>query len=319
MKKTKKGFIDLNANIPNWNKKRQKGEIIPSEGCGPYYQGWWIKNLDEEDWFLKVFNQKGIPYRFYVELLLEYLAQMVGIRTVESKIVEVNKQLKTYGLISKDYRKKDCIIISGKEIVLNFLKHLEKSNLLEDYLGIKKVNELENANSEYNSLDCIWDALNYRYANFSNGKEIVANNMNEPAKRYTFLFLMMQSDFHLGNWEMIEQEKTAFLVPMYDMDMSFRTSFNDYAKNNSMKSYLTSTQDVYQDFSSFYFSLPEKDQIIIQNEILVLTPETIATAIDLMPKIYSIEMPNSMKETILQRYNEHYQKIIDITQNKRTR
>ena len=143
--------------------------------------------------------------------------------------------------------------------------------------------------------------------------------MNEPAKRYTFLFLMMQSDFHLGNWEMIEQEKTAFLVPMYDMDMSFRTSFNDYAKNNSMKSYLTSTQDVYQDFSSFYFSLPEKDQIIIQNEILVLTPETIATAIDLMPKIYSIEMPNSMKETILQRYNEHYQKIIDITQNKRTR
>ena len=90
-------------------------------------------------------------------------------------------------------------------------------------------------------------------------------------------------------------------------------------KNNSMKSYLTSTQDVYQDFSSFYFSLPEKDQIIIQNEILVLTPETIATAIDLMPKIYSIEMPNSMKETILQRYNEHYQKIIDITQNKRTR
>ena len=130
---------------------------------------------------------------------------------------------------------------------------------------------------------------------------------------------MMQSDFHLGNWEMIEQEKTAFLVPMYDMDMSFRTSFNDYAKNNSMKSYLTSTQDVYQDFSSFYFSLPEKDQIIIQNEILVLTPETIATAIDLMPKIYSIEMPNSMKETILQRYNEHYQKIIDITQNKRTR
>ena len=143
--------------------------------------------------------------------------------------------------------------------------------------------------------------------------------MNELARRYTFLFLMMQSDFHLGNWEMIEQEKTAFLVPMYDMDMSFRTSFNDYAKNNSMKSYLTSTQDVYQDFSSFYFSLPEKDQIIIQNEILVLTPETIATAIDLMPKIYSIEMPNSMKETILQRYNEHYQKIIDITQNKRTR
>ena len=46
MKRTKEGYVDLKSNIPNWNKKRQKGEIIPSEGCGPYYQGWWIKNLE---------------------------------------------------------------------------------------------------------------------------------------------------------------------------------------------------------------------------------------------------------------------------------
>lgn len=319
MKRTKEGYVDLKSNIPNWNKKRQKGEIIPSEGCGPYYQGWWIKNLDEEDWFLKVFNQKGIPYRFYVELLLEYLAQIVGIRTIESKIVEVNKQFKTYGLISKDYRKKDCNIVSGKEIVLDFLKHLEKNHLLEEYLGIQKISDLKNSISEYNSLDCVWDALNYRYSKFSNSNEIVTNNMNELARRYTFLFLMMQSDFHLGNWEMIEQGQSVFLAPVYDMDMSFRSSFDDYEKNNSMKSYLTSTQDVYQDFSNFYFSLPEKDQIIIQNEILVLTPETIATAIDFLPKIHSIEMPFSMKETILKRYNEHYQRIMDMIQNKRTR
>ena len=319
MKKTQEGYVDLSANIPNWNKARQKAKVIPSTRCGPYYQGWWIKNLDEEDWFLKVFYQKGIPYRFYVELLLEQLAQIVGIRSIDSKIVEVNKSQKIYGLISKDFRKKSCDIVSGKEIVLDFLENLEKRNKLEEYLGIKNLEDLNTATSEFNSLDCIWDSLQYRYYKIQNGNEIVMNIMTELAKRYTFLFLMMQSDFHLGNWEIIETQNNAYLTPMYDMDMSFRSSFLNSSQNNSMKSFLSKSTDVYEDFSRFYYSLPEKDQLLIENEIAVLTPEIISTTINLMPQLYCIEMPQEMKNKILERYSKHYQKMKEEILIKRSR
>ena len=118
MKRDNNGYIDFKNVIPNQRKAMKEGTLISTTGCGPYYQGWWLKDIDEKNWFMKVFCVTKLPYRFYVELMLEHLAQVVQIPTIKSEIVSLGHGV--YGLISEDYRMDDKEIFSGKKIMMDY-------------------------------------------------------------------------------------------------------------------------------------------------------------------------------------------------------
>ncbi len=310
MKKDKNGYIDFKKVIPNQRKAINEGVLTPTNGCGPHYQGWWIQKKDEKNWFMKVFCETKLPYRFYVELLLEHLAQVVQIPTIKSEIVSLGHGV--YGLISEDYRMDDKEIFSGKEIMLQYLKFLKDNQKLESTLGISSLEDLNESLVEYNSLEMVASALEYHFQNKSNKKEICSNILNGLCDRYVFLFLMMQSDFHLGNWEIFEGNDLAFLTPCFDMDMSFRKSFTDLAKNNSLKYKMVPCGNVYEDFVSFYADAKEESKKEIDNYISLLTPQAIQNSIAVVSKTHGISFPEEYESEILKNYSEHYENVQSI-------
>ena len=45
MKKNSNGYIDFKQVIPNQRKAIKEGILESTNGCGPHYQGWWLKIL----------------------------------------------------------------------------------------------------------------------------------------------------------------------------------------------------------------------------------------------------------------------------------
>lgn len=314
MKKNSNGYIDFKQVIPNQRKAIKEGILESTNGCGPHYQGWWLKNIDEKNWFMKIFCESKLPYRFYVELLLEHLAQVVQIPTIKSEIVSLGHGL--YGLISEDYRMEDKEIFSGKEIMLQYLSFLKDSEKLESTLGISSLNDLNNSLLEYNSLEMVAHALDYHFQNKPNKKELCSNILNGLCDRYVFLFLMMQSDFHLGNWEVFEGDNLAFLTPCFDMDMSFRKNFADSSKNNSLKYKMIPCNNVYEDFASFYNDASAERKKEIDNYLSLLTPFAIENSIAIVARKHNIAFPEEYKNEILKNYSEHYTYIQSILKSQ---
>ena len=207
-----------------------------NDKIGSKYFGYWLslfhgKDKDTDNYVIKISKSKELPIAFYLELLNERLATHCGLSTIESKIFKYKNDSNIYGIISEDYRKFGYTTIGGKDIIYKFLKEI-KYNVSDDY-------ELENINIDFNinSLPVIYQALNYFFydkvldngINYNSLKASSSVNIifNELVKRYVFSYITMQKDFHLDNWEILYNEHSAYLSPMYDLELSMNESFYD--------------------------------------------------------------------------------------------
>lgn len=215
-----------------------------NDKIGSKYFGYWLslfhgKDKDTDNYVIKISKSKELPIAFYLELLNERLAAHCSLSTIESKIFKYKKDSNIYGIISEDYRKFGYRTIGGKDIIYKFLKEI-KYNVNDDY-------ELENMDIDFNinSLPVIYQALNYFFydkvldneINYNSLKASSSVNMifNELVKRYVFAYITMQKDFHLDNWEILYNDHSAYLSPMYDLELSMDESFYDDRFNTSMK------------------------------------------------------------------------------------
>ena len=287
-----------------------------NDKIGSKYFGYWLslfhgKDKDTDNYVIKISKSKELPIAFYLELLNERLATHCGLSTIESKIFKYKNDSNIYGIISEDYRKFGYTTIGGKDIIYKFLKEI-KYNVSDDY-------ELENINIDFNinSLPVIYQALNYFFYDKVLDNEINYNSLkasssvniifNELVKRYVFSYITMQKDFHLDNWEILYNEHSAYLSPMYDLELSMNESFYDERFNNSMKWSREKDIGIDQDFQNFIDCSEENKNLVINMHNVL----TIDDVIIFMNNIQNrgIIIDESKKEEIIKCFSEHYDKI----------
>lgn len=310
------GYIILSDIIPNWQKSIKKGLVVPNSLCGPFYNGYWINNLEGKNYFLKICNYNGLRQDVFVELLMEELAKMVSIPTVNSEIIKVNNKAEIYGLMSENYLVYGFEPISGKDIINNYLENLEKNGKLKENLN---VNSLEDISKDFfekefslNSLEFIWESLEYFYKNYSQKDIIIYKIMTELVERYIFAFITMQADFHLGNWEILDNGHTSFLAPLYDVDMGFDDKFINLGANNSMKSLSSNISNIYKDFERFLASSSSSFKLSFLKQFRILTPNVIKETLENIERKHGFKISLDFKNNIIKKFQLHYSQLQEI-------
>lgn len=298
----KKPFLVLNDK--EFSSLQSKKILEKNVKCSSNYYGYWLKDVNKSNWCLKISTKNGIPNEFFLEILSEKLAKDLGIQTVESTIVEYKKESNKYGILSSDYRRADYNIINGEEIIYEYLDDLDNNGKLYSLFGTNNYDEIFK-NYYINSLGIIFEALRNHFTktikNNSTASSITEIIYTELIKRYIFCYLTLQKDFHLKNWEIAENNYGAYLVPMYDMELSFNNNFYDN-KNASIKFSMSHNIDYDSDFKLFCKN--EKNLRMVERMHNILNIENI------MSHIKNINnMPNNLKLDIIKTFNEHYLKI----------
>lgn len=287
-----------------------------NDKIGSKYFGYWLslfhgKDKDTDNYVIKISKSKELPIAFYLELLNERLAAHCSLSTIESKIFKYKKDSNIYGIISEDYRKFGYRTIGGKDIIYKFLKEI-KYNVNDDY-------ELENINIDFNinSLPVIYQALNYFFydkvldneINYNSLKASSSVNMifNELVKRYVFAYITMQKDFHLDNWEILYNDHSAYLSPMYDLELSMDESFYDDRFNTSMKWSRGKDIEIDQDFQNFIDCSEENKNLVINMHNILTVDDVIIFMNDIQNR--GIVIDENKKEEIIECFSEHYDKI----------
>ena len=144
---------------------------------------------------------KDIHFKKYNELIAEEL-------------------LKDYGMSGAHY---DLALFNNKECLMTEDFKNSNSNyyfvadLLNDYTNYLK-HDINDKDFKYidNSLEEIWNSLDYRYRNNSNKEKIVYDLMDEITNLFIFDIITSQGDRHSRNIQIEENNKKIKLAPIYD-------------------------------------------------------------------------------------------------------
>lgn len=141
---------------------------------------------------------------FYKSLIIEEMAQLSNIDVPHTELVISDC---IHGELIEDYRKDGFRYISGTEILYDFFQAEKDSDYLKQviphYLRKDYLDEMEKIQllKYLNTLEIIWNALEFRYQKYLRKNEIVNHIMGDLSNRFAFDFLTMQRDRHASNWE----------------------------------------------------------------------------------------------------------------------
>lgn len=215
------------------------------------HQYWVIINNEEY-----YFKPATLPYH---ELIAYYAAEILGIEACYCDLAVLNGEK---GIISKSLRnKKDKLVLGDvflDDYLLNSMNNIKKMGLSKGMADLIEIDYFEGGYSyseQVNNLEIIWQALEYRYGNKVNIKEI----MNQFVLMYLFTIIFHDVDKHPGNWMLIENKEGVNLAPLFDNERIFEdyccgvnlsTSFNDSGDDicSSLKEFLKISSSEYFDF-----------------------------------------------------------------------
>ena len=125
----------------------------------------------------------------------------------------------------------------------------------------------------------------------------------------------MQKDFHLNNWEILYNDHSAFISPMYDLELSMTNNFYDKKTHTSMKWSIDKDIDIDEDFQEFIDYSDENKQLVIDMHNIL----TIDDVIKFMNNIEKrgIIIDKKYKDRIINDFSEHYNKIDNMLYNKK--
>lgn len=301
-------MINLDNYIGSFEEARKKKLLKTMDHipAAKEYSGTYFINVGGESYFLKVASSKEIFYKMYAELVSEEFSRLVNINSTKSNIVLFNygnSKIKDYryALMSKDYRKDNYTIYSNKEMYEYYADYLESKGLYNKYFDDE---------TNFDSLDLIWDSYYYHYIDYKDRDAIVENKVKEQVKRYIYRFYVMDRDFHLGNGETLDSEELSLTeeAPMFDMDETFNPLYS--YRNNSMKGF--GLDDPYEDFNEFLKYSDEGTLSLAKNMHDVLTKDALISTIKEVEREKDLKMPDEYKMTMIALYSNHYDKVDEI-------
>ncbi len=235
-----------------------------------------------ENYFYK-YNNEIIPYN---ELVAEELAKDYGIFCPLYDLAILNGMR---GVISKNYKKENATYIDGNK-------------LLQDMLGEEKCLNID----EYNNLSDIWSAIDYRYKNRKDSKEITFNLMRQVVDKYLFDIITCQCDGGVQNWEIEEEGNSIKLCP-YDNERILIYKGSDAFVSLSID--CVEDEDLWKSLEKFQQISGDEFTNIVASKIWIISPENLESVFERIDKNTGYLMPDSYKEYYLNGYRNHKERL----------
>lgn len=249
------------------------------------------------------FHHNGTKYYFKEMPIRELVAELVALKIgklVDIPMVELEVAIlnQNYGTLSENFQQ-----VGDKKVALPnimgeyFESSIEDEDSLLDFLTLKRLNNLED----------IWFALEEKYQDTS----MVAATMNSIVDIFCFDMLTGQSDRHLGNIELLENNGRIRVAPCYDNSSIYGgnssllgVDFDDFgtsSEEEKLTKFLTISS---QEFVDKFFTMQQKLKQVGINAIL-----------DSVVDEYSIPIYSDIRNDLVDGYQQQMQ-VIEACKNK---
>lgn len=255
--------------------------------------------------------------QFYKSLIIEEMAQLSNIDVPHTELVISDC---IHGELIEDYRKDGFHYISGTEILYDFFQAEKDSDYLKQviphYLRKDYLDEMEKIQllKYLNTLEIVWNALEFRYQKYLRKNEIVNHIMGDLSNRFAFDFLTMQRDRHASNWEVEENDEIARLTPHFDSNRSFYyPSFSlEFHVNSHFK-----VTDLYEELEYFLIYSDDSFCHYFYTIYELFTPEKILLILDKIEIKLNHQIPIDLRLSIIGSYEEHYGQLRTIVERRK--
>lgn len=224
------GFIDLDelCKSPEFRNIPWKTNESSVEEYG-YSNVQYIFIYNNEIWIYKYVGESFS----YAELVAEELAKCFSLPTAHYDLAFAKQYGK--GVISRNFKLKNASYIKGHTILSDYIKAV---------LQINDTKKIEDEVKKYNSLEGIWNALEWYYRNNHNKSEIVQKLMGQIVNMFIYDMITGNTDRHEYNWGIVENEEEINLQPLFDNE---RILYFD--SNFRMHPHIESGKDVFLEFT----------------------------------------------------------------------
>ena len=200
--------------------------FLKLDGCRCKKSGYmdqYYVYIDGEDYYFK-------PTKFcYNEIVTYYILRFLEIDVCSVDLATLNGR---YGVISKSLRKEGVNLVSGNVILRTYLiDHYRTVCKMgfdkRDYRYLKSyyLNALSSRPSRtINTLDIIWQALDYMYKDKINISEV----MDKFVIMYLFDIIVNNDDRHEWNWMIEESDEGIRLAPLFDFDCCLKENYTAF-------------------------------------------------------------------------------------------
>lgn len=278
------GFLNIDGYFIKKYKRKYVPELIKKVSDIHY-----IVTIDRENYYFKKTKN------FYNELLAYEVATFLGLNAVPYDLAVFQNM---YGVISKDFKKKNCNYISGQDLLFAYSRMPKSLNFLTN-MGLEQTennNFPNNAPYSYNinNLEVIWQAIEHRYKELNIYVDL-EKIMNELVMYFIFNILVMQNDGASQNWVLEESENGVNLSPFFDNAEAFTIdddkdlpvsnlsiNFNDVGLGNYkiLEEFLKVSEQAYINLFYDKFEMLTEDAFLqliqrVENKIECSLPEDI--------------------------------------------
>lgn len=208
---------------------------------------------------------KEMPMRELVnELVAIEIGKLVDISVLDLDVATFQQ---AYGTLSEDFQQPGDQKVSLPDVMQEYaVSSMDDDDTLLDFFTVKSLNNLED----------IWFALEEKYQDTA----MVSTTMNSLVDIFCFDMLTGQSDRHLGNIELLENENSIRLAPCYDNSSIYGgnrsllgVDFNDFgtsSEEEKLTKFLTISS---QEFVDRFFTMQKKLKDVGMDAILTSVTE----------------------------------------------
>lgn len=297
-------MINLNIDYNKYNLLKEKGIIEEmNDSKGKKYA--FFVNIHGIKIYFKESTKEGIVN----ELIIDSICKLFNKDVLEQDYGYITDKYnrKVYGLISNNYKDDNYSYISLDTILNDYYVYITNNNI--NYEKIR-IYELVN-------LETIWQALEYRYRNIDNSKEIVKKLMEELVSRLLIDILTGQNDRYEFNIEIKEKDSDIKLANIYGNEEGLM--YDKFDMGVTMDS-LKYKGDYMTSLLNEFFNISESKYIDIFNLMLdKLNIDKFKLIVnDIKLQVKDLEIPDSYFDELISRYSKYYNEYKNIV-NKRLR
>lgn len=222
-------------------------------------------------------------YSVYNELIVEELTRDYGIPCIAYDLAVLGSY---QGVLSKNYKLENANYVYGYD-------------LLNDY-------EKSAGHPGSNTLPNIWRALEYRYRNNFNKREIISNLMKKIVDIYLFDIITCQSDRHSSNWQIMENDDNIDVAPLYDNECILKRRLDLVTVALSM---CGGDQLLWESIKQFQNVSSEEYRNIIKEKIWIISDSNLKAVFERVENKIGCSIPEKYKYYLSGDYETHEGKL----------
>lgn len=241
-------------------------------------------------------NGLKIVINSYNELVAEELSKDFGISCIDYDLAILNSN---QGVLSKNYKQEGIIYISGNELLQEFVNNAH--------------------GRRYNTLENIWDALEYHYQNHQNKRAIISGLMKQIVNIYLYDIITCQIDRHSKNWEIMEKEDNRNIASLYDNSMILESKEENAVVSLGIDFIWADYESLWESIKQFQKVSSEEFTNIIKEKLWIISEENLNKVFERIEAKTGYPMPEERKNFYLNNYQEHKKRLEEILGNEDVR